>query len=289
MKTSTSLYESITNKIIESLKEGVLPWHKPWASSNTFLPLRYNGIPYQGINTLLLWIVSSDLGYTSPTWMTFKQAQELGGHVKKGERGTSICYADTVHKESTNDQGEQEVKHFSFLRSYTVFNVEQIEGLPSQYYTKPPKGLSSDERIASLEAFVSSSGANITEGGDRASYIPSLDIINMPPFASFDSPECYYATLCHELVHWTGHPSRLDRKITNGFGSKDYAFEELVAELGSAFLAGHVGFAPRVLDNHASYIASWIKILDQDHQMIFRAAGLAQKAVEFLLDQECSL
>ena len=284
MKTSTSLYESITNKIIESLKEGVLPWHKPWASSNTFLPLRYNGIPYQGINTLLLWIVSSDLGYTSPTWMTFKQAQELGGHVKKGERGTPVCYADTIHKESTNDQGEQEVKHFSFLRSYTVFNVEQIEGLPSQYYIKPTQGFSSDERIASLEAFVSSTGASITEGGDRASYIPSLDIIKMPPFASFDSPECYYATLCHELVHWTGHPSRLDRKITNGFGSKDYAFEELVAELGSAFLAGHLGFTPQIPDNHASYIASWIKALGQDHQMIFRAAGLAQKAVEFLMN-----
>lgn len=283
MKTTTSLYESITAKIIESLTAGVRPWHKPWASSKSFLPLRYNGIPYQGINVLILWITSTEKGFTSPTWMTFKQAEVLGGHVKKGEHGTPICYADTVRKESMNDEGEQEVKQFSFLRSYIVFNVDQIEGLPSQYYHVPTKALSPDERIASLEAFVSGTGAIITEEGDRACYIPSLDVIKMPLFSSFDSPECYYATLCHELVHWTGHPSRLDRKIKNSFGSSDYAFEELVAEIGSAFLASILGFTPLILENHVSYIDSWLEALGKDHQMIFRAASHAQKAVEFLI------
>lgn len=207
------------------------------------------------------------MGHNSSTWMTFKQAQDLGGHVKKGATGTPLCYANIVQKESVNETGEEEVKRFSFLKSYTVFNVDQIEGLPSSYYSKVADGAT---RIDSLEAFIQSTGATITEEGDRACYIPSIDAIRMPKIEAFDSPECYYATLCHELVHWTGHESRLDRKIVGGFGSKDYAFEELVAEIGSAFLSSILGISPMTPDNHMSYIDSWLTALEKDQQMVFR-------------------
>lgn len=285
MKTHNSIYESITQSIVERLKEGVRPWHQPWKSGSTTLPLRSNGIPYQGINVLILWMQSAQMGYTSSKWMTFKQAQELGGSVKKGERGTHIFYSNTVEKTTTDEEGNEELHKQSFLRSYSVFNVAQIQGLPAEFYGVPATGgLSPKERIASLEAFAKSTDAQIEEGGDRACYFPSLDKINMPPFASFETPESYYATLCHELVHWTGHPSRLNRELSSKNKIEAYAFEELVAELGSAFLASILGITPGVSESHVDYLGSWIALLEGNHSLIFKAASLAQRAVEFLLE-----
>ncbi len=282
MKTHNSIYDSITNTIVESLRAGTRPWNQPWESGSSVLPIRSNNIPYQGINILILWMESFKKGFTSPKWMTFKQAQQLGANVKKGERGTRIFFSNVVEKRESDEDGNEKVHVQSYLRSYTVFNTEQIEGLESENY--PQKDIESqEERITALETFIGNTGATITEGGDRACYFPNTDKIKIPSFSSFESPESYYATLCHELIHWTGHPTRLNRKLVSKSQIKEYAFEELVAELGSAFLGSKLGITPELPENHASYIASWISILNENHKMIFKAASLAQKAVSFLL------
>lgn len=285
MNTHNSIYESITNTIIESLEAGVRPWNQPWESGSSALPIRSNNIPYQGINILILWIESFNKGYSNSKWMTFKQAQQLGANVKKGERGTRIFFSNVVEKTESDEDGNEKVHLQSYLRSYTVFNIDQIEGLDSEQYQQKCIHEVQEERKASLESFVQNTGAAITEGGDRACYFPNTDKIKIPSFTSFESPESYYATLCHELIHWTGHPTRLNRKLVSKSQIKEYAFEELVAELGSAFLGSNLGITPELPENHASYIASWINILNENHQLIFKAASLAQKAVNFLIQE----
>jgi len=294
MRKTTSpkldLYTRVTDKILADLAQGVRPWLKPWNADNTVgrisRPLRANGTPYRGINVLLLWGATLENGYRNPTWLTFKQADALSAHVRKGEKGSLVVYADTFRKTETNEAtGEETEKEVPFLKSYTVFNVEQIEGLPPAYYvtgeqpTEPEAG-----RDARLEAFFKGTGAVVRHGGNRAYYTPVTDHVQMPPFAAFEDGEAYCSTLAHETVHMTGHPSRLDRNFgAKRWGDEAYALEELVAELGAAFLCADLGITPEVREDHAAYIGSWLQALKDDRRCIFTAAAHAQRAVDFLL------
>jgi antirestriction protein ArdC len=287
------VYERITNRIVESLEAGVRPWMKPWdaehAAGKITRPLRHNGQPYSGVNVLMLWMEAEARGYTAPIWMTFRQAKELGGHVRKGESGSLVVYANAITRTETDDQtGEESERSIPFMKGYTVFNVEQIEGLPLHYYaTATPPRLDANERIAAAENFLSHVGAEVRHGGNRAYYAPHPDYIQMPPFEFFRDPESYYATLLHEATHWTAHKSRLDRDFgRKRWGDEGYAMEELVAEIGSAFLSADLDVTPEVRDDHAAYIASWIKVLKDDKRAIFTAAGHAQRAAAFLHERQ---
>ena len=281
------LYQHVTNSILEDLERGVRPWLKPWSVSHvggSILPRRHNGIPYQGVNVLLLWSEAMARGYTATTWMTYRrQALELDGYVRKGEAGTLVVFADRITRKEDGDNGESVERSIPYLKSYTVFNVEQIDGLPPQYLAQPSAPTPVETRHAQAEDFIAATRAVVRFGGDRAFYAPAFDVIQLPPLPAFRDTESYYSTALHELTHWTGHPFRCARKL-NGhrFGSESYAFEELVAELGSAFLCAELGIMPEVRDDHAAYLASWLAVLKHDKRAIFRAASQAQRAADHL-------
>lgn len=283
----TDVYDRVTTRIIAELEKGVRPWIKPWSAANTdgriTRPLRHNGTPYRGVNVLLLWGEAMDKGYAAPIWMTYKQAGELKGQVRKGERGSLVVYADRYKKTGKDDKGETVETEIPFMKGYTVFNVEQIDGLPAQYYPAPAEPLPVAERIAHAEAFLSKTGATIGHGGNQAFYAPSRDAIQLPPYEAFKDAESYYATALHEMTHWTKHPKRLDRDFgRQRFGDDGYAREELVAELGAAFLCADLGIKADVRDDHAAYLAHWLKVLKEDKRAIFQAAAHAQRAADFL-------
>lgn len=282
------IYTRITNQIIAALESGVRPWHQPWSAGNAAgrinRPLRANGIPYRGINVLMLWSETCTKGYSSSHWMTFEQAKHMGGNVRKGERGTLVVYASTFSKSETDETtGEQSERDIPFMKGYTVFNARQVENLPEQYRLAPEPVIDPVQRIAHAEEFFAATQANIQHGGSSAFYVPSEDRIQIPPFDTFESPESYYATLAHECVHWTKHKSRLDRDLgRKRWGDAGYASEELVAELGAAFLCADLNLTPQLRDEHASYIAHWLTVLKSDNRAIFSAAAHAQKAADFL-------
>lgn len=284
------VYSRVTNKIIADLEKGELTWRKPWSSDTLagriMRPLRQNGMAYQGINIIMLWASAIEQGFTAPMWMTLRQANELGGKIQKGSRGSLVVYADKITKQETNDStGETEEQVIPFMKGYTVFNVEQIDGLPAHYYAKPeaPKPADGMERRAELDAFFAGTGAVIQHGGNRAYYSQGTDHIQMPPFSLFADPESYYATLAHEATHWTKHETRLDRDFgRKTWGDEGYAREELVAEIGSAFLCAELCITPETREDHAAYIASWLKVLKEDKRAIFSAASHAQRAADFL-------
>ena len=231
----------------------------------------------------MLWAESIEKGYAAPIWLTFKQAQDLGGHVRKGERGSLVVYASTFSKTETDEaSGEETERDIPFLKGYTVFNAEQVEGLPEHYSSHAPAPLDPLERIARADEFFAATGAAISHGGNRAFYSHGEDRIQLPPFETFRDAESYYATLAHESIHWTKHESRLGRDLgRKRWGDAGYAAEELVAELGAAFLCADLDLAPDMRDN-AAYIASWLKVLKDDKRAIFTAASHAQRAVDFL-------
>jgi antirestriction protein ArdC len=283
------LYARVTNKILADLEKGELTWLKPWQggtmSSRIARPLRSTGETYQGINVLLLWTAALEQGFSASTWMTFKQAHDLGAHIKKGEKGSLVVYANTFTKTETNaETGEEEAHSIPFMKGYTVFNVEQIDGLPDRFTTMPAQSpVNSNERDAALDAFFQNSGVTIREGGDLAAYSEALDLIRMPPMQAFKDSENFYATLGHEACHATKHPSRLNRDCGGvKFGDEGYAKEELVAELGAAFLCADLGITPETREDHAAYIASWLTALKNDKRFIFSAAAHAQRAVDYL-------
>ena len=282
------VYARITNQIVAELEKGVRPWLKPWngehAAGRITRPLRSNGIPYRGINVLMLWSEAVEKGFAAPIWMTFKQALELNAHVRKGEKGSLVVYASSITRTQTDaDTGEEAEHDIRFMKGYTVFNVEQIEGLPAQYYATAAPQIDPVQRIAKADAFFAGTGADIGHGGNRAFYSPAYDRIQMPPFEAFRDAESYYATLAHETTHWTRHETRLNREFgRKRWGDEGYAMEELVAELGAAFLSSDLGLTPEIRDDHAAYIASWIKALKDDKRAIFSAASHAQRAVDFL-------
>lgn len=290
--TQTDIYARITGKIIADLENGNLTWRKPWNSehlaSQVMRPLRWNDIPYSGINTMMLWGTAAEQGYTSPYWMTFKQATDLKANVRKGEKGTQIVYADKFTKEEEAANGEMITSQIPFLKCYTVFNAAQIDGLSNAFYKAPePVVTNPQQRNQELETFFSQTKADISTG-PRACYAQATDRIQMPPFESFESAISYYAVLAHELTHWTKHPTRLDRDLgRKHYGDEGYAKEELVAELGACFLAADLGFEPMPEAHHAAYIQSWLKALNDDKRFIFSAASHAQKAVEYIQTLTC--
>jgi len=281
------IYTRITGKIVAALEQGVRPWVKPWSGDNAAgritRPLRHNGVPYSGINILMLWASAIEQGFSSPSWMTFKQALELDAHVRKGEKGSLVVYANSITKTEHNDAGEDVEREIHFLKGYTVFNVEQIEGLPEQYYVKPEPKLNPVQRIEHAEAFFAATKADIRYRGGQAYYAQEPDYIQMPPIEAFTDAESFYATLAHETVHWTKHPARLERDFgRKTWGDEGYAREELVAELGAAFLCADLELTPEVREDHASYIGHWLNVMKQDNRAIFTAASQAQRAVDYL-------
>jgi antirestriction protein ArdC len=218
-----------------------------------------------------------------PLWFTFKQAQELGAHVRQGETGELVVYAARITRTETDAKGQVSEREIPYMKGYTVFNVEQIEGLPEHFYVKPEPKLTSVERIDHAEAFFAATHADIRYRGGRAYYAQEADYIQIPPIESFRDAESYYATLAHETTHWTKHSSRIERDFgRKSFGDEGYAREELVAELGAAFLCADLELTPEVRDDHAAYIATWLTVLKNDNRAIFQAAAHAQRAVDYL-------
>ena len=286
MKNRTDIYTSVTDRIVDALERGVHPWVQPWANQTTgrvSRPLRHNGVPYRGVNVLLLWAEATDKGLTSPYWLTYRQALELKGHVRKGETGSVVVYSKQLTKTVVDEAGEAVEEARSLLRSYVVFNVDQIDGLPVDYYPKPMECNNSVARIQAADDFFTNTGAVIFQYGDEACYIPTLDRIHIPRLESFKDAESFYSTLAHECTHWTMHPSRLDRSFgSKRWGDEGYAVEELVADCGAAFLCADLTLACEPREDHAPYLAHWLKVLKADRHAIFSAASHAQRACDFL-------
>ena len=281
------VYTRVTDRIIADLEQGIRTWMKPWSVEHTAgrisKPLRHNGTPYRGMNILLLWGEAMAKGYAAPIWMTFKQALELDAHVRKGEHGSLVVYANSITKTETNEKGEDTEREIPFMKGYTVFNVEQVDGLPAHYYAQPETPLPLSERIENADRFMTNTGANIHHGGNRAFYAPARDAIQLPPFEAFKDKESYYATALHETCHWSGAKHRLDRDFSaKRFGDAGYAREELVAELGAAFLCADLGITPEIRDDHAAYLGHWLNVLREDKRAIFSAAAHAQRAADYL-------
>lgn len=288
--SKADLYQTITDKIIAQLESGVFPWAQPWDVRCVFDGLPMNGQTkktYSGVNILLLWTDQLDRGFTHSRYMTFKQAQKLGGCVRKGEKSTKVVFVDSFtpasEKEKAEASPDYKARSRFFLKQYAVFNVEQIDGLDADVMGKA-QALPERQPHAEAEALITATGADFRIAGGEAFYSPSHDFIQVPDQRQFKQQIDYYRTALHELTHWTGHERRLDRKIRNQFGSKDYAREELVAEMGAAFLCAAKGITPTV--RHADYLGSWLKVLKEDNRAIFRAASQASKAADYILALE---
>jgi antirestriction protein ArdC len=288
-KLRVDIYARITEKIVADLEKGVRPWMQPWRSGNAIgrvtRPLRHNGLPYSGMNVLLLWSEAMARGYVSPVWMTFKQAIELGGAVRKGETGSMVVFASRFTKAEADGHGGEIEREIPFLKAYTTFNVAQIDGLPERYYAKAEPVRDPIERIEQADRFFANTGAVIRHGGDRAYYSPSSDHIQMPPFQTFRDAASFVAVLSHEVTHWTAASHRVNRDLSRYAKDRsERAREELIAELGSCFLCADLGIVPELepRPDHASYLDSWLKVLADDKRAIFSAAAHAQRAVAFL-------
>lgn len=282
--TARNLHQEITARILSLLEAGTIPWKQPWknyATGGGAMPRNaITGRAYSGANTVLLWATGLERGYTDARYMTFKQAKEAGASVRKGEKSTQVVYASSVEK---MDEKTGEAKRISFLKAFHVFNVAQIDGLPEKIMQPaPPRVINAGERDDVAEAFMASTGADIRHGEARAYYATSGDFINLPIFESFNSAPAYYATAFHELTHWTGNASRLDRKFGKRFGDASYAAEELVAELGSAFICAEFGIDNETIHDSAAYLETWKKALAKDDRLFVAAASGASKAVEFM-------
>lgn len=282
-----SLYDEVTARIVSELEAGRIPWVQPWsgaACAGPSLPRNaLTGRNYSGVNVLLLWGAVIANGYPSQSWLTFRQAQEAGGCVIKGERGQTVVYADRFTPEAEKARAAREggdAKTVPFLKRFTVFNIAQCEGLRPGLVLDPTP-LPERELVPVVEEVIAASGVDFRIGGNKAFYMPSADFVQVPPQPAFFEQINYYRTCLHELTHATGHPTRLGRDLANAFGSKDYAREELVAELGSAFLCAALGIIPTV--RHADYIGNWLEVLREDNHAIFRAASAASKAADWLL------
>lgn len=285
--TRADLYDEVTNRIICELEAGRVPWVQPWGrtgSVNPGLPRNaLSGRSYSGVNVLILWGAVIENAYPSQSWLTFRQALEAGGNVRKGEHGTTVVYADRFTPEAEKARAKEtgeEARAVPFLKRFTVFNLAQCEGLRPGLAADPAP-LPEREIVPVAEAVIAASGVDFRIGGDKAFYVPSEDFVQVPPQPAFFEQINYYRTSLHELTHATGHVSRLDRKFMGGIGGKDYAREELVAEMGSAFLCAALGIEPTV--RHADYLAHWLEVLREDNRAIFRAASAASKAADWLL------
>jgi antirestriction protein ArdC len=271
----SSVYDIITEQIVQQLESGVAPWRKPW---NIAPPANLvSGKPYRGINVLLLAI----RGWGSPYWATYKQAAERGGHVRRGEHGTKVVFWKCDKYETETPDGATVERTSAILRYYTVFNVEQCEGIKAPQTTRPINPIEECDRIITGMPHAPGFAQDA-----RAWYRPSTDTVGMPARTAFDSAEGYYGTFFHELTHSTGHLSRIGREgieKLEQFGSESYSREELIAEIGSAMLCGVAGIAPQTVANSASYLQSWLRVLRADARMVISAASAAQKAADYIL------
>lgn len=283
-----SLYDEITNKIICELEAGRVPWVQPWGTAAAKAPLAMpksaaTGRRYSGINVLILWGAATERAFTGQSWLTFRQALSLGGHVRQGERGTTVVYADRFvpvdEKRRAIADGE-EAQAIPFLKRFTVFNTDQCDGLPAEIATTapPPPPSLIEPRVEDL---IKATRIDFRIGGNRAFYAPAEDYVQVPPPQAYFEPINWHRTALHELAHASGHPSRLNRDLSGGYGTKKYAFEELIAEISAAFSCASLGIVPTV--RHADYIGSWLEVLREDNRAIVRAASQASNVADYLL------
>lgn len=281
-----SLYGEVTSRIIAELEEGRLPWVQPWDSARCPCLMPHNaasGRVYSGINVLILWCEAVERRFASQRWLTYKQALAAGGHVRRGEKGTVICYADRFIPKGETEQArceDREARTVAFLKRFVVFNLDQIEGLPERYAEEPavPDPVMA---IAEVDRLIAATGADFRIGGDEAFYAPKQDYVQVPPQAAFHEPVNWFRTALHELGHWAGGKARLNRDQTGKYGSASYAKEELIAEMTSAFACASLGIQPTV--RHSDYLGSWLEVIRADEKAIFRAASAASKAADYLL------
>ncbi|MWC45635.1 ArdC family protein [Sphingomonas carotinifaciens] len=275
----------ITNTIIDKLEAGVRPWVKPWRPGLGGRPLRATGEPYRGINCFWLWLCAEGAGYHSRTWMTYRQAQALGGQVREGERSQIAIFYKSYSKAVTSAvTGDTSDEMRRVLRSYAVFNCDQIDGLSPDFYPPPASAVpAADQLPARAQAFINALPAIVHIRGDRAFYDRTADSITMPAIELFATRAYWASTLAHEAGHWSGHPDRLDRRFGKKFGDDAYAFEELCAEMTSALLGADLGLPTAHMDDHAAYIGSWLKVLRKDSRAIMTAAAKAEAAAAYLL------
>jgi antirestriction protein ArdC len=288
------IYATITASLVESMEKAIangIEWEAPWRSGRMFPRNGMTKTRYKGINTLMLMMAQEEKGYEKPIWGTFDNWKAAGGSVKKGEKGTPIIYAGYIKKEVDDPKNPGEKTEISrrTMKQYYVFNIDQVEGIDSARFDDGVAELDEQLRVADVDEVSKALGIDLTHAGDRAYFSPSQDKIVMPPFSEFKSPEDYYSVLMHEIVHWTGHSSRLDRQNMNQFGSPEYAFEELIAEIGAAYMMGILGLVVQPRNDHAHYLASWLKKLKDDPEAIQKAATAAQKSANYIIENVPSL
>lgn len=294
-KTSKSAKEIVVERLLEQIEnDNVLPWKKSWKivpSKGKFIPYNYvTGKEYRGINILMLWMLGGK--YEVPAYMTYNQAKALGGNVKKGESGFPVLFAqvkefpalDENNQQIVDKDGNIKTNKVWMNRYYTVFNVEQIEGLPEIKVDETVVPQTQEERNEIADKIIQNTGA-VVEYGEPA-YYPAKDIIYCPDLSDFDTDANYYATIFHELVHWTGAEHRLHREIKNSFGNEKYSKEELVAEIGASFMMAHLGIWNETVESNAAYVKSWLKVLKDDTSLIIKCASLAQKAMDYIMNCE---
>ena len=282
--SANDLFARITRQIADAVAAGAethkMPWHR-WGEGLAQPVNAVSGRQYRGINVLLLWATAEREGFCSGRWATFRQWTAAGAQVRKGQRGTAIFFwKGPAEGDDDEADGGARSRPRYIAKVYWVFNEAQVDGAEP---VSPTPILSPAERIAVAEAFVASTGAEICHGGDQACFVPSTDQILLPKFEQFRDAEAYYSVVCHELIHWTGAKNRLARELTGRFGRESYAAEELIAELGSAFLSAHLGLAVEPRPDHAAYVASWLRVLQGDSRAILTASARAQEAVDYLL------
>lgn len=285
-------YQEVTDAIVATLEAGRKPWQRPWdptKAGGSTLPINaVTGHRYRGINTLVLGLSPRTLTSEDPRWCSYKQAQEKGWQVRRGESGTTIFFfkrleidnSASTARDSATDSSDGTTRFVPMLRAFTVFHASQIEGIPDPAIPNAERPVFG--RIEGAEIIMRNSGAEVRIGGSRAYYCPATDHIQLPPDFAFRSPESHAAVQIHELSHWSGAPHRLARKLDTRFGSEDYSREELRAEIASALVCSTLGL-PTDIENHASYVGSWVESLKSDKREIFKAAADAQKIADFLL------
>lgn len=281
-----SVYDQITDRIVEGIKAGAGAYQMPWHSGREWMSLPINVSTeayYHGVNVLSLWLDAKKKGFPTSHWASYRQWQSLGAQVRRGERGTVVVFYKPLEPDEDQADDEELAPRF-VLRSFRAFNAAQVDG----WTAHPPEPLPAFELDRQVEAFVAATEARVRHGFTKACYRIDLDDIEMPSPAWFtgtttsSAAQSYHAVLLHELVHWSGASHRIGREFGKRFGDKTYAFEELIAELGAAFLCSALGIANEPRPDHAAYVASWLEVLDRDNRAIFTAARQAQEAVEYL-------
>ena len=279
------VYRKVTDAIINAIEQGVGTWRMPWHTSGryAFSPINVTSKkPYRGINTVCLWAAAQSKGYERGEWATYQQWQEQGAQVRKGEKATTVVFwkfANSTESETGDDSPPKSGSRLLFTRGYAVFNAAQVDG----YMPTADPDMPMPDRMDHADTFFTNIGAVVKHGGNQAFYAPATDHIQMPPFGAFCEGVAYYSTLAHEHTHWTAHTARCNRQLGKRFGDNAYAAEELIAELGAAFTCAHLELSTEPREDHAQYIASWLKVLRADPRAIFTAASKAQQATDWLV------